>query len=125
MIVGTVNNFREAVIGLIVHGSGGQNQQIEAVVDTGFNGSLSLPPALIDLLGFPFRRRGRAVLADGSEIIFDIYEATVIWDEQPCRVAVDEADTDPLVGMGLLYGYELTVEVVNGGSVVIIEFAQE
>jgi len=104
MIVGAVNNFREAVIRLLVHGPGGQNQQIEAVVDTGFNGSLSLPAALIALLGLPFRRRGRAVLADGSGIIFDIYEATVMWDGQPRRVAVDEADTDPLVGMGLLYG---------------------
>lgn len=119
MIVGTVNNFREAVIRLPVLGPGGQNQEIEAIVDTGFNGSLSLPPALIAMLGLPFRRRGRAILADGSEIIFDIYEATVIWDGQQRRVAVDEANTDPLVGMGLLYGYELTVEVVYGGCVAI------
>jgi clan AA aspartic protease len=119
MILGLVNNYREAVIGLIVRRPTGQEQEIEAVIDTGFNGSLSLPPALIAQLGLQFRRRGRAILADGSDIIFDIYEATVIWDGQPRRVAVDEADTDPLVGMGLLHGYELTIEVVKDGGVTI------
>jgi len=42
--------------------------------------------------------------------VFDIYEATVLWDGTACRVAVDEVDVMPLVGMALLYGYELTVQ---------------
>jgi len=29
---------------------------------------------------------------------------------------VDAADTDPLLGMGLLYGHLLSVEVLEGGS---------
>ncbi len=119
MITGTVNVYREAIIRLVVHGPQGQEQEIETVIDTGFNGSLTLPPALISTLGFPFRRRGRALLADGSESLFDIFEAMVIWDDQPRRVSVDAADTDPLVGMSLLYGYELTVQAVDGGSVFI------
>lgn len=118
MIVGVVNSVREAVIKLAVLGSQGQIE-IDAVVDTGFDGFISLSLAVITELGFVFRRRGRAVLADGSEIIFDVYEATVIWDGEPRRVEVDEADSDPLVGMGLLEGYELTVEVVSGGAVAI------
>jgi predicted aspartyl protease len=71
------------------------------------------------MLGLPFRRRGRAILADGSETIFDIYEATVTWDGQARRISVDDANTDPLIGMGLLYGYELKIEVVDGGTVII------
>lgn len=118
MIVGVVNSVREAVIRLTVLGSQGQIE-IDAAVDTGFDGYISLSRAVISELGFRFHRRGRAVLADGSEIIFDVYEATVIWDGEPRRVEVDEADTDPLVGMGLLEGYELTVEVVTGGAVAI------
>lgn len=119
MISGSVNAYREASIHLVVRGSRGQEQEIKAVVDTGFTGFLSLPPALITALGLPFRRRGRAVLGDGSEILFDIYEATVLWDGQQRRVAIDSADTDPLVGMALLYGYELTVQAVVGGRVSI------
>ena len=75
--------------------------------------------ALIQELGLAWRRRGRAMLADGSDSLFDIYETTVTWDGRPRRIAVDEVNSDPLIGMSLLYGYELTVQVVDGGRVVI------
>jgi len=58
-------------------------------------------------------------LADGSETIFDTYEAAILWDGKVHRVAVDEANTDPLVGMSLLYKHKLTIEIVNGGKVII------
>ena len=119
MITGAVTADREAVIRLAVRGPAGQERQIEAVIDTGFDGWFSLPPALIALLGLQWRRRGRALLADGSDSVFDIYEGTVVWDEGPRRIAVDEASTAPLVGMALLDGYELNVEVRNGGRVTI------
>ena len=51
--------------------------------------------------------------------VFDIYEVTVLWDGSLRRIAVDEASTAPLVGMALLHGYELSVQVRNGGSVTI------
>ena len=119
MITGTVTAFKEAVIPLRVQGEAGTEQQIDAVIDTGYNGALTLPLALIEECGLPWRRRGRALLADGGEIIFDTYEATVIWDGQPRRIAVDAAEADPLVGMTLLQGYELTMHVVEGGDVII------
>jgi predicted aspartyl protease len=80
---------------------------------------LTLLPSLIATLGLVWRRRGRALLADGSESLFDIYETIVIWDGEPRRIAVDEADIDPLVGMSLLYGYELIVQAIQGGTVII------
>ena len=43
MIVGYVNAYREAVIPLTVRGSQAQ-EEIETVIDTGFDGSLTLPP---------------------------------------------------------------------------------
>jgi clan AA aspartic protease len=119
MITGVVTVDREAVIRLVVRGPQGQEQEVDALVDTGFNGYLALPPALIAALGLPWRRRGRALLADGSDSLFDIHEATVIWDGQPRWIAVDSADTDPLVGMALLDGYELTIQAIVGGSVLI------
>lgn len=121
MISGVVTAYREAIIRLTVRGPAGQELEIEAVIDTGFNGSLSLPPAFIAALNLTWRRRGRAILADGSESIFDIHEATVIWDGAVRRVAIDAADTDPLVGMSLLYGYDLMIQVLDGGNVTIKE----
>jgi len=119
MITGIVTVAREAVISLTVRGPNGQEQEIEAVIDTGFDGSLTLPSALITALGLPWRRRGRALLADGNESVFDIYEATVMWDGTARRVSVDEVEVMPLVGMTLLYGYELTVQIVEGGRVLL------
>ncbi len=119
MITGVVTADREAIIRLEVRSPSGQVQTVDAVIDTGFDGWISLPPALIAQLGLAWRRRGRALLADGSESIFDIYEGTVTWDDQPRRVAVDEADMVPLVGMSLLNGYELNVHVRPDGRVMI------
>ncbi|MFV1967353.1 MAG: clan AA aspartic protease [Pirellulaceae bacterium] len=119
MITGLVTVHREAVIRLVVRGPGDGELGIDAVIDTGFDGWLSLPPSLISRLGLPWRQRGRALLADGSESVFDTYEGIVVWDGHPRRVAVDEADTAPLIGMSLLGGYELTVQVRSGGNVTI------
>jgi clan AA aspartic protease len=119
MITGTVTTRREAVVRLLLRGPAGQRQRITAVIDIGFDGWLTLPPTLITLLGLPWRRRGRAVLADGSESLFDIYEGTVVWDRRRRRIPVDAADTTPLVGMSLLSGYELTMQVRPRGRVSI------
>ena len=119
MISGVVTADREATIQLVVRGPSGTQQQIEAVIDTGFDGWLSLPPAVISLLELQWRRRGRAVLADGNECVFDIYEGTAEWDGGLRRIAVDEANTEPLIGMSLLDGYELNICVQHGGTVTI------
>lgn len=119
MITGVVTAYREALIRLVVRGLQGQEMELEAVVDTGYTGALTLPYTIIITLGLPFRGRGRALLADGSERVFDSYEATVMWDGRPRRVIADAADTDPLLGMTLLLGYELIVQVIAGGSVII------
>ncbi len=74
MISGLVTGDRQALIHLTVRGPTGQEQEIEAIIDTGFDGCLSLPSSLIVLLSLVWRERGRALLADGSESVFDIYE---------------------------------------------------
>jgi clan AA aspartic protease len=88
-------------------------------IDTGFNGFLTLPPALVIALGLIRRSRGRALLANGSEELFDIYGVTVLWDGQQRYVEADAVDTTPLVGMSLLDGYDLHIQVADGGQVVI------
>ncbi len=124
MITGIVTADREAVIRLVVNGPSGQGHEIEAVIDTGFDGWLSLPPSIISGLDLPWRRRGLALLADGSESVFDIYEATVHWHKQARRIAVDSADTAPLVGMALLEGCELKMQVRAGGKLQIRPLAK-
>jgi predicted aspartyl protease len=75
-----------------------------------------LPPGLVSELGLRFHKRGQAVLGDGSTVVFNTYEATVLWDGRSRRIGVDAADTEPLLGMGLLDGYDLHIQVVEGGK---------
>ena len=54
MIEGVVNAAYEAVVTLPVQGPAGQSREVEAVIDTGFNRFLTLPPALVAELDLPF-----------------------------------------------------------------------
>jgi clan AA aspartic protease len=118
MITGVVR-FDEGRIRLKVKGLRGPDQQVEAVIDTGYTASLTLPPAVIAVLGLRWRSVDRGTLADGSQCLFDVYEAKVLWDDKVRHILVDEADTDPLVGMRLLKGHELKMQVRPSGKVTI------
>jgi clan AA aspartic protease len=117
MITGIVNPEFEPIISLSVCGFDGKVYTQDAIVDTGFNGWLSLPPDLITQLNLRWKRRGRAILGDGSECIFNVYEAVVVWDGVLPTIPVDEADSEPLVGMLLMEGYQLMLQVFEGGRV--------
>lgn len=69
----------EATLTLTVLGGRGRHVEVEATIDTGFTGALSLPPNLVEFLSLPFVARGAAVLADGSMIETRVYRARVIW----------------------------------------------
>ena len=117
MITEIVNVDFEPSIPLSVCSSDGKIYTQDAIVDTGFNGWLSLPPSLIAQLNLRWKRRGRAILGDGSECIFNVYEAVVVWDGVLLTIPIDEADSEPLVGMSLMEGYQLTVQVFEDGRV--------
>lgn len=117
MITGIVNRDFEPIIPLSVYGADGKIYTQDAIVDTGFNGWLSLPTDLIAQLNLRWKRRGRAILGDGSECLFNIYEAILLWDGELLTIPIDEADSEPLVGMSLMNGYQLVVQVFPGGLV--------
>jgi clan AA aspartic protease len=121
MIYGVVNLRREATLSLIVGNSNGQRQVIDTVIDTGFSGFLSLPSAIITSLNLPWSASDIVTLGDGSETLFDLYTATVIWDGQYREIYIAESETEPLLGMSLLYGYRLQVDTIEGGTVKIEE----
>ncbi len=119
MITGTVNGRYEMVTTLPVRDSVGQERQIEAILDTGFTGSLTLPPSLIAALRLPWRSRSSAILANGNIQQFDIYAATVVWDSVPRPILIQAIDNVPLLGMALLVGYDLRARAMVGGTVQI------
>lgn len=119
MISGTVNANREPIIRISVQDAHGQSHELDAVIDTGFNGWLTLPPHFVKAFGLSWQRVGTAILADGSQTFFDVFEAKVLWDGQLVTVSVDEAASEPLVGMSLMYGYELLIPVIEGGTLTL------
>ena len=119
MIEGAVNAAHEAVVGLLVQGPSGRTRDVRAVVDTGFSRFLTLPPAMVTESGLAFTGIDRVFLADGSEVTLHVYDVTVLWDGQPRDVVAYVADATPLVGMALLAGHRLCVDVEDAGRVVI------
>ena len=51
MMTGVVNSDLEATIRLTIRGTDGRSRRITAVIDTGFDGWLSVPPSLVAELG--------------------------------------------------------------------------
>ena len=121
MMQGFVNQSCEAVLPIVVKNEN-ITQLIDAVIDTGFSGFLTLPADIIAALDLTWKGRDVATLGDGTSCIFDVYIATVIWDGQYRKVDINESETVPLIGMQLLRGYDLWVRIIKGGTVVIEAF---
>lgn len=120
MIRGTVTEQREAVVVVEVEDATGALHPVSVVVDTGFDGSLTLPEGALKDLSASRIGRIAIILADGSESLCDLYELQIIWDGQRQLIEVDSAETAPLLGMTLLEGFVLNVDVIEGGEVTIM-----
>jgi clan AA aspartic protease len=119
MILGGVNANREATIQVVILGPGGEPHKIEAIIDTGFTGFLTVPAALIQKLSLPWLCREPGVLADGSVENFDVHVATLMWNGERRTIEVDAVESESLLGMGMLDRHSLLIEVEEGGRVAI------
>ena len=118
MMYGSVNQSCEAILPVVVKNDT-RTQLVDAVIDTGFSGFLTLPSSIIAVLDLTWKGRGIATLGDGSYCIFDVHIARVIWDGQYRTIDINKSETVPLIGMGLLRGYDLRIQAIEGGSVTI------
>ena len=119
MMRGSVNARLEARLRLTIIGPTGIRQDIDAVVDTGFTGSLVLPTMTVASLELLRRSGGTATLADGSSCNYDNFGAEVEWNGGTRGVVVSAVGDEALAGMVLLAGHQLTVDIEDGGSVEI------
>lgn len=117
MIKGQVNSRLEAILTLEVHDAAGIGNNIQAIVDTGFGGFLTLPTSAIRSFELSSLGRQRGILADGTSVFFDLYAGSVQWNGKKRSVEIHAADAEPLAGMALLAGHQLTIHVKDGGRV--------
>jgi clan AA aspartic protease len=119
MLTGRVTPQWDAVVEVRVEAMDGRARAIQAAVDTGFGGFLSLPPGLVADLDLPMVGLKTVTLADGSQTTLFVFDAVIEWEGQQITVPAYEARGTPLIGMRLLGGSRLTVDVVEGGRVEI------
>ena len=119
MIEGTVNGILEPVVTLVVSGVAERTSRVDALIDTGYGGDLMLPTDVVRDLGLMRVGGTRLVLANGMEESFHTYMATVDWSGNKRGVAVHATSAAALVGMRLLDGHNLQIDVRQGGRVLI------
>ncbi|MGI0491325.1 clan AA aspartic protease [Alkalinema pantanalense CENA528] len=119
MMFGVVSDSCEAIIKVTIGGAETPKVTVDALIDTGFTSFLALPRSVIESLGLPWHFSDVGTLGDGSEVIFEVYTGHVIWDGAVQIIDVVASEAMPLVGMGLLYGFKLQIEAVEGGIVAI------
>lgn len=118
MIAGKVQSLH-ALLPVTFRLAGRPEVTIEFVVDTGFVGYLTLPPAAVAALGLRFLFDTAANLADDSEVQLPVHEATILWESAEQTVRVLATGRRPLLGMALLSGRELVVQCREGGLVTV------
>jgi len=112
---GVVTAEREAVVRLKVFGPEGKNSDVDAVLDTGFTGHLTLSPEVIQELGLPLLGSRRTILADGSRVALDVHSAQVLWGDRrrPVQILAAGRAGGTLAGMSLIWDHR---GVINGLS---------
>ncbi len=121
MIRGTVNARNEAIVRIRLRGLTGIEDDIDFLIDTGFDDTVVLPESVAVRLGFFHMGSGPAILADGSLERVEIYLGQIFWKGAFEDIALNCIGGEGLIGTGLLNGHELRVEVTPGGMVEVKE----
>ncbi len=119
MIRGRVDAQRQARVQLEIESGDGGLEPIDTVVDTGFDGHLTLPSQVIAELGLEPDEPSDVVLATGSRERVNIWRGSVLWHDQIRRIFVLEANGVPLLGMEPLEDSQLTLQARINGQVLI------
>lgn len=123
-MIGIINSHLEATLHLKVVGMNSQTE-VTAVIDTGYNGALSLSAAVIASLSLSPLASRSVTLGDASRRVLDFYETEVIWNGQTQSVAVLCVEGDPLIGTALLKDCKLEADFIAGGQVQITPITQQ
>jgi len=119
MIDGCVTSERKAVVSLSLEGPSGQQRATNAVIDTGFTGYLALPAEQVSQLGLRFLGARIGVLADGRPAVLNAFRAVVEWHGERRSVPALEVQGSALLGMALLHGSRMTMDIVENGPLQI------
>ena len=121
MIVGNVNRDLEAVVEVAIQDDKGELHSFHCVLDTGFDGFVALPAQVVQRLELVQSEVRRTLLLDAVEVFLPLYWGTVYWCEEFAEVPILGTKQEFLVGTAMLEDSTLTVQVWDGGEVLIEE----
>jgi predicted aspartyl protease len=70
----------KATVPVIFRLPGQPDFSLDFVIDTAFNGCLTLSPQAVSAMKLPLCGSTPGRLADGSQVLFSIHLATIVWD---------------------------------------------
>lgn len=117
--IGLVTDELEATVLVHVIPAHGGGHLVTAVIDTGFNGYLTLPAETIEGLALSFHSFAEAELGDCHTIVLPKFEGEVLWNGFPRAVTILQTQGAPLVGMALLEKNRIRIDVIPQGMVTI------
>lgn len=121
MIKGRVDGRQRAWIPLETGNGAGNFRPMVFVVDTGFDGDLTLSRESINQLGLAEVAPTMVTLATGVREQVNTWGGYILWHGRHRYVEVLETRGNPLLGTRLLEGSQLTVQMRVNGEVVIEE----
>jgi len=110
---------RRTLVDLNLRGPTGREAELEFVLDTGFTGVLTLMPSACKALELRYIRPQPASLAEGSSIILEVYQASLVWNGEEHDVEILAMYGEPLIGMTLLEDSDVRFQGNEGGLVSI------
>ncbi len=111
-MIGYVDEYGRALVPLTIQrDSAAKPIEIEAWIDTAFNGELVIPTGMIQAAQLEQSGGIEAKLADGNAVMLESFSCLINWfgEDRFVEVVANEGDF-PLLGIALLIGCRLAID---------------
>jgi clan AA aspartic protease len=111
-VIGTVDELGRALVTLTIRANqDAEPTNIQAWIDTAFNGELVMPSRMIEAAQLEQTAGIEARLADGNAVTLESFTCILDWfgEDRAIEVIANNGEY-PLLGIGLLVGHRLIVD---------------
>ena len=118
-MTGRVNWQLEAMVNIEIQDSEGNFHTLRCTLDTGFDGDIALPSGSIERLGLVPSDILNVTIANSARVSMAKYNARINWHGQLVDAELLQTNHESVIGMALLQNSTLTLQVWDGGDVLI------
>ena len=121
MMHGQVNSRYQAMISLTMYTANGAEITFpDVLIDTGSDAEVVASASVIQLLGLYYLEPIDLLQADDEAVTVAMFLGEILWNGSRRRVKVVRTGESLLIGMGLLRGHQMNMDIRPGGSVQIV-----